>query len=278
MTPLTDTYERDALHTRWTSIYRGNPLQDRFNEQMMARVMAHLKPRRDALFLDAGCGTGDHAIRIARSGHRCIGIDLSETILKQAQGNVMRAGLQSRITLLCQALEELGFADESFDVIYCRGVLMHIPAWDTALTQLCRVLKPSGKLVIMEANQTSVETVLARLVRHAMTKRSRVLRTPAGFEYWSEVEGHPFVVRTANTGYLIQQLRRRGIRKIARWPTQFWDINRFPAGVLRNAAIRFNQLWFCLGLPSCLSTGNAILGEKGCLTELPADAAGGGVS
>ncbi len=259
---LKETYGASEIHHRWESVYRGNPVQDKFNNQLLDRLMGCLNLRPGALVLDAGCGTGDHAVRFARRGYQCVGVDISETVLKEAEKNILRKGLNSKISLVCQALEDLSLADDKFDVVHCRGVLMHIPHWERALEHLCRVLKPGGRIVIMEGNLTSLETAVVRFVRLIRTNESKMIRTPAGLEFWSEERAGPFVVRTANMAYLVKHLCINYITTTNIMSTEFWDINRFASGALRNTIIRFNRLWFSLRLPAFLSSGNAIIGEK----------------
>lgn len=259
---LQATYETAEIHDRWEAIYRKNPLQDRLNDKMMDRIMAYLRPRTDALFLDAGCGVGDHSVRIARRGHRCVGIDLSHSILRQAAWNVARNGLEAKITLSCQPLENLSFPDGTFDHVHCRGVLMHIPNWETALASLCRVLKPGGRIVILEANDAGLDAGFVRLARLLLKRKSKMVTTPGGLEFWSEDNGVPFVARIANVPFLLSKLRQLNVRPIARFATEFLEIGRLPAGMLRNAAILLNGAWFSLRLPANISTGNAIIGEK----------------
>ncbi len=42
----------------------------------------------------------------------------------------------------------------------------------------------------------------------------------------------------------------------------FWDVHRFPEGVIRNTVIRFNSLWFRLRLPARWSSGNILIARK----------------
>ncbi len=62
---------------------------------------------------------------------------------------------------------------------------MHVPDWERALSELCRVLKPHGKLVLIEANRSSIEARLVGLVRAVSRRKSELVRTPGGLEFWS---------------------------------------------------------------------------------------------
>src|SRR5262245_41991074 len=117
---LKETYERAAIHDGWEAAYRGNPLQDRLNARVLDRRLACVRPPRDALVLDAGCGVGYHTLALARRGLRCVGIDISDAILAQARQNLGRAGLGDRVSFRSESLESLSFADETFDVVHCR--------------------------------------------------------------------------------------------------------------------------------------------------------------
>jgi SAM-dependent methyltransferase len=259
---LKPTYERPVIHDRWEAVYRSNPLQDRLNAALMDRVLACARPAPDALFLDAGCGVGYHSLAIARRGYRVVGVDISSSVLKQAADNLDRCGLGDRVTFRCESLEALPFPDGYFDVVHCRGVLMHVPQWEAALGQLCRVLKPGGKIVLMESNSDAVEAHLVRLLRRVRHNRSRMVQTPGGIEFWAEEDGHPVVTRIAHVPYLLGQLGRHGVRPVKRFATEFFDINRFAPGLRRDLVIRFNRLWLALRLPPALSVGNGIIGHK----------------
>jgi ubiquinone/menaquinone biosynthesis C-methylase UbiE len=259
---LKQTYERPEIHAGWEDVYRHSPLQDAFNARILQRTLGYLRPAGDALFLDAGCGVGYHSLAIARHGYRCVGVDISETILRQANLSAVRAGLAARVTFRPESLENLSFNDDTFDVVHCRGVLMHVPAWEQALEQLCRVLKPGGKIVLFESNTAALETCLVRVLRTLRQTRSNMVSTPGGLEFWAEQDGQPVVTRVANLRYLQARLHSHGVKPIKRFASEFCDINRFATGPRRNLVIRFNRWWFDWRLPYVLSMGNAIIGQK----------------
>lgn len=259
---LRDTYSADRVHDRWESVYRGNPSLDGFNDAIADRIFEHLEPPPRALFLDAGCGVGDHTIRIARRGYGCVGVDISESVLRKASRKAADSGVESSVSFTCQALEDLCFREASFEVVHCRGVLMHIPDWKKALENLCKVLKPGGRIVVVENNRKSVETAIVLFVRRVQARRSKLVRAPGGLEFWSSDSGLPFVARIADVCALTKELESHGITIVGRFATGFWDVGRFPAGVVRRAVIQFNRLYFFLGFPPTFSMGNAIIGEK----------------
>ncbi|MCI0739709.1 MAG: class I SAM-dependent methyltransferase [Gemmataceae bacterium] len=266
---LKETYENRRIHAGWENVYRSNPLQDRFNAQMLERFLRILQVPPDSYVLDAGCGIGYHTLSLARHGYRCLGVDISEAVLEKARANAAKIGLAERVQFQCEKLEAIQMADATFDFVHCRGVLMHIPRWDKALAELCRVLKPGGKLLLLESNSAAVETLLVRGIRKIKKTVSRVEYTPGGIEFWTELDGQPFLVRIAHIPYLKEELSSCGVRTTHRLASEFWDIFRFPAGIVRNAAIRFNQLWFRLGLPAGPSVGNCVLGEKQRTRSIP---------
>lgn len=259
---LKSTYEQQAVHSGWEEAYRGNPLQDRLNARMLDRILTTIRPAADARFLDAGCGVGAHTLTIASRGYDCTGVDISETILETTRANIDAAGLKDRARAECRTLENLGFADGSFDVVHCRGVLMHIPQWEKAVGELVRVLKTGGHLVLFESNTQAVETWVTRAMRWIRKPKSRVERTPGGIENWAEQDGQPFLVRITDVPYLTKHLATIGVTVKHRWASEFWDVYRFRAGWIRNAVIRFNSLWFRVGLPARLSMGNILIGRK----------------
>jgi ubiquinone/menaquinone biosynthesis C-methylase UbiE len=264
MANLKETYERAEIHEEWESLYRGNPRLDRINDRLMDRIVSALQAPGGAAILDAGCGVGDHTLRIARRGYRCVGLDISRHILAQARRRVEREGLEDRVELLCAALEDLPFSADSFDAIHCRGVLMHVPDWQRALSNLCRVLKPGGRIAILEDNDRSLHAALVLAARAVPWRRSKsaLVRSPEGLQFWSREDGVPFVYRMANIRALTHRLERHRVVVLERFPTSLIDITLLPPGWPRNAAIRLNQLASLARTPAALCKGNVLIAEK----------------
>ena len=237
---LTSTYQLEHVHERWEKVYVFDPLQDQLNERLWDIFLSTSRVIPGSHWLDAGCGSGDHSVRLLRRGYRCTSLDMSMVALRRAQRFCRN---HPHVRFCGDALEALPFRDATFDGVHCRGVLMHIPDWERALGELCRVLKPAGTLIICEGNQDSVEVRLVRAIRKVRQSRSTLISAPGGMEFWSSIEGHPFLVRMANIPVLCQRLHNHGVNPVAVMGTEFWDTHRFPEGLARRAVLRWNKWW-----------------------------------
>jgi ubiquinone/menaquinone biosynthesis C-methylase UbiE len=96
--------------------------------------------------LDAGCGTGEVASRLAELFPRAhvLGVDIIEGHLALARSRY--AALAPRLSFEHQSVFELDAADRSFDLTVCRHVLHAIPEADRVIAELARVTRPGGYL------------------------------------------------------------------------------------------------------------------------------------
>ena len=102
---------------------------------------------RDRSLLDVGCGTA----RRLRQGDAAlaVGVDLTLEMLKQARDELCVAGADVRA---------LPFRTGSFDVVWCRLVLGHVPDLDDAYAELARVCPTDGSVIVSDV---AVEAVHA---------------------------------------------------------------------------------------------------------------------
>ncbi|MCA9216104.1 MAG: class I SAM-dependent methyltransferase [Planctomycetales bacterium] len=258
---LAETFQDESIHEKWESVYRGNPAQDCFNDDMLARLLKICDLAEGANVLDAGCGVGDHTFRLARHGFRCVGVDISEPMLAHAREIAANTSTKYPIEFACASLEKLNF-DRQFDLIHCRGVLMHIPNWRAALSSLCKLTAEDGRIMIWENNHRSLEMKIVGL--------AAVLRKPSrdrianidGIEFHDRKDGFAPLTRVANLRTLQSELEQHGVDVEVRRTSEFFDINRFPEGLLRNAAVRFNRICFSLPGTATLACGNVLIGKR----------------
>lgn len=103
--------------------------------------------------LDVASGTGDFAIAIARKaykGSRICGLDLSEGMLEIGRKKIEAAGLSEDITMMQGDCEALPFQDGSFDRVSVAFGIRNFEHQSVGLSEMCRVLRPGGRLVILE--------------------------------------------------------------------------------------------------------------------------------
>ena len=96
--------------------------------------------------LDAGCGTGEAASRLATlyPRARVLGVDILDQHLELARRRW--AGVGPRLTFEHRSIYELGLPDRTFDLVTCRHVLHSIPHADQVIAELARVTKRGGRL------------------------------------------------------------------------------------------------------------------------------------
>jgi len=99
--------------------------------------------------LDYCCGTGSVSVRLAEAGAYVYGVDISPESIAVAKTKAEAAHVGERCEHLVMDAENLDFPDNNFDIVVCSGVLHHLDL-TKAFPELCRVLKPSGRIICGE--------------------------------------------------------------------------------------------------------------------------------
>jgi demethylmenaquinone methyltransferase/2-methoxy-6-polyprenyl-1,4-benzoquinol methylase len=143
-----------------------------------------LKLVKGETVLDLAAGTGVSTEELARSGAEVIGVDISQGMLK--------AGKKTRpaSTLLAGDALALPFADATFDAVTISFGLRNVHDTDAALTELARVTKPGGRLVVCEfshpTNATFRHAYLMYLMGTLPGVARRVSSNPDAYVYLAE--------------------------------------------------------------------------------------------
>jgi len=111
-----------------------------------------LDPIRRAHILDVATGTCDIAIEIAKRNLavRIFGIDFSQRMLELGKAKVFRNNYDKSISFQIGSGEHLPFANESFDGVVCAFGIRNFANVKRGLREFYRVLKPGGRIVILE--------------------------------------------------------------------------------------------------------------------------------
>jgi 2-polyprenyl-3-methyl-5-hydroxy-6-metoxy-1,4-benzoquinol methylase len=120
----------------------------------------------DAAFLDVGAGVAAITVALCRAFPwlRCVALEPAGAALALARGNVERAGLDARVELRAQRVEELDDV-EQFDLVWLPLPFLEPDAVEAALTRTWRALRPGGWALVasVDTSRDDLSSAIARL-------------------------------------------------------------------------------------------------------------------
>ncbi len=117
--------------------------------KLVTKKLENILNDKNALVLDVACGTGDLALEMQKAAKaKIIGTDFCRPMLEIAKDK--NAAENLTIPYLEADGMNLSFADKTFDAVTIAFGLRNFSNWEDGLKELQRILKPSGKLVILE--------------------------------------------------------------------------------------------------------------------------------
>lgn len=119
-------------------------------KELWRQVWRHALPAAPAEILDVGTGTGQVSLLLAELGHRVTGTDLAEGMLEQARAK--STALQVPPTFELGDAVTPDFPPASFDAVTSRYLLWTLREPDRALRNWRALLRPTGRLVAVDAN------------------------------------------------------------------------------------------------------------------------------
>ncbi len=116
------------------------------NDFLLREVMSWFKEIKGINILDVGCAKGRFVKTLYEKGTIISGIDITKNFIIMAKKKVPRANLVSANAI------EIPFKNNFFDGILCIEVIEHIPDTEKVIIEMLRVLKPGGKIIIIDKN------------------------------------------------------------------------------------------------------------------------------
>ena len=166
--------------------------------------------------LDVACGTGDMVVELLRTRHaaslQVTGVALSKEMMAIAK----RKAPQAEYRLA--DVERLPFGDASFDAVTCAFGVRNFVHLEQGLHEMLRVLKPGGRMVILEL--ATPDSALVRPLYNIYTRRiipwlgQRLAGSREAYTYLPQSierfpKGEAFLERLRNSGFKIHDCRHR---------------------------------------------------------------------
>ena len=112
------------------------------------RLLREHLPEEPVDVLDLGCGTGSLTVLLAEAGHRVHGVDLAPAMVTAARAKIAASGTTATVEV-GDASDPPGLAG-AYHVVLTRHVLWALPDPASALSRWVRLLRPGGRLLLVE--------------------------------------------------------------------------------------------------------------------------------
>ena len=147
---MPETHHHKAFPARLAFVL-NNPLRRLL--QPPEQLISKLSIGADQVVVDFGCGPGFFLIPIARVAKKAIGVDVSAGMLQKAAKNAKQSKIN--LELLQSDGTEISLDDDSVDLILLNHVFHEVEDQSRVLDEFYRILKPSGRLAIVERTRGS---------------------------------------------------------------------------------------------------------------------------
>ncbi len=149
-----------------------NDLRDRWwSVDYLQLIVSRLDLQQCTSIADIGCGHGHWGqllLQLLGKDASLCGVDQEAEWVTRAQERSKELGLDARCRYLQGSAEALPLADASCDLVTCQTLLMHVADPSEVLREMIRVLRPGGRLVLLEPNNVAHQLV-ANSVNRALT-------------------------------------------------------------------------------------------------------------
>jgi len=174
----------------------------------VARVVAGLDLKGRSV-LDIGCGVGgiDFLLAEAHGAGRVVGVDVEAANIERAKGEAERRGLAGRVAFVTVAPGPLPFPDGSFDFVFSKDAIIHIPDKEALFRDVFRLLVPGGWFAAsdwLRADDAQPSAEMRGYIESeglsfamASPKRYREAMAAAGFDQIAVIDRNTWYAKTA---------------------------------------------------------------------------------
>ena len=146
-----------AYWDEYADAYDAEPdhgLGDPATREAWRLLLERWLPAQPSDVADLACGTGSLTALVARLGHRVMGVDLAGNMVDRARAKTAEFG--ERVTIRQGDVSVPPIEPVSVDVILARHILWTLPDPEAALADWCSLLRPGGRLLLVEGRWWSV--------------------------------------------------------------------------------------------------------------------------
>ncbi|HVA01737.1 MAG TPA: methyltransferase domain-containing protein [Terriglobia bacterium] len=151
---LVDAFFRTSWRY-WRDVYQEgslNALIYRLRQSAVLAMADHLGLPERSRVLEVGCGAGLTTVALAGRGYEVDAIDTVEAMIDLTRQAALAAGVSSQVKARVHSVLEMTFPSRYFDLVVAMGVLPWLKRAKDALSEMGRVIKPGGHIIVTADN------------------------------------------------------------------------------------------------------------------------------
>ena len=137
---------------------RGLELVNSLEKSFVENVLK--KSKKEEIYIDLGVGTGRFSEILLKRGKKVKGLDFSDKMIKASKRKLKMFYESGQIGFELHDLNKpLSYPDNTFDGAICIRVIKYVKHWKKLISEINRVLKPKGVLILEISNKYSVQSI-----------------------------------------------------------------------------------------------------------------------
>jgi len=148
-------------------------------QSMMEEVYNSLDVRKNGVYLDIGCGTGEFLKMLSENCKKAYGIDSSRFMLKMAMKKTSNS--QKISTFQGDVTKNLPFKDEFFDGVACIHVINYLETPRNLLLEIHRILKTNGRLSLVSIKKLDPSNFLEHYRQFLRNNKAKAIKSLSSY-------------------------------------------------------------------------------------------------